>query len=31
MEYSGVGLNNKAPIIAYSSNALYGVGLRFRF
>lgn len=31
MEYSGVGLNNKAPVIAYSSNALYGVGLRFRF
>src|SRR5215472_10502048 len=30
MEYSGVGLNNKAPVIAWSSNALYGVGLRFR-
>jgi predicted porin len=31
MRYSGVGLDNKAPIDAYSSNALYGVGLRFRF
>ena len=31
MEYSGVGLNNKAPVIAYSSNGLYGVGLRYRF
>ncbi|HYL72194.1 MAG TPA: hypothetical protein VEY89_12915, partial [Candidatus Dormibacteraeota bacterium] len=31
MEYSGVGLNNKAPTVAYSSNALYGVGLRCRF
>lgn len=31
MEYSGVGLSNKAPVIAYSSNALYGVGLRCRF
>ena len=31
MEYSGVGLTNKAPVIAYSSNALYGVGLRFKF
>jgi GBP family porin len=30
MEYSGVGLNNKAPVIAFSSNALYGVGLRLR-
>lgn len=31
MQYSGVGLDNKAPVIAYSGNALYGVGLRFRF
>jgi predicted porin len=31
MDYSGVGLANKAPVIAYSSNALYGVGLRLRF
>jgi predicted porin len=31
MRYSGAGLDNKAPVDAYSSNALYGVGLRFRF
>ncbi len=31
MHYSGVGLDKKAPIIAYSNNALYGVGLRFKF
>jgi predicted porin len=31
MEYSGAGLDNKAPVVAWSSNALYGVGLRFRF
>ncbi|HEY8054145.1 MAG TPA: porin, partial [Steroidobacteraceae bacterium] len=31
MQYSGVGLARKAPVLAYSSNALYGVGLRFRF
>lgn len=31
MEYSGAGLDNKAPIDAYSSNALYGVGVRFKF
>jgi predicted porin len=31
MEYSGVGLTKHAPINAFSSNAMYGVGLRFRF
>ncbi len=31
MKYSGEGLDKKAPIIAYSSNAMYGVGLRFKF
>jgi predicted porin len=31
MEYSGAGLRNKAPVIAWSSNSLYGVGLRLRF
>ena len=31
MSYSGVGLDKKAPVIAYSSNAMYGVGLRFKF
>ena len=29
--YSGPGLNKHAPIDAYSSNALYGVGVRFKF
>jgi GBP family porin len=29
--YSGVGLDKKAPVLANSSNALYGVGLRFKF
>ena len=29
--YSGVGLDKKAPTLAYSSNAMYGVGLRFKF
>jgi predicted porin len=31
LSYSGAGLDHKAPILAYSSNAMYGVGLRFRF
>jgi general bacterial porin, GBP family len=31
MSYSGPGLDHKAPVLAYSSNALYGVGLRFKF
>lgn len=31
MQYSGVGLTKHAPADAYSSNALYGVGLRYRF
>jgi hypothetical protein len=31
MHYSGPGLLNHAPIDAYSSNGLYGVGLRFKF
>jgi predicted porin len=31
MEFSGVGLTKHAPINAFSSNAMYGVGLRFRF
>ena len=31
MQYSGVGLTKHAPINAYSSNAMYGIGLRFRF
>jgi predicted porin len=31
MQYSGVGLIKQAPMVAYSSNSLYGVGLRFRF
>jgi predicted porin len=31
MSYSGPGLDHKAPTLAYSSNALYGVGLRFKF
>ena len=31
MHYSGVGLNNRAPIDAFSSNAMYGVGLRYKF
>jgi GBP family porin len=31
MQYSGVGLDHHAPNDAYSSNALYGVGLRFKF
>jgi general bacterial porin, GBP family len=31
MEYSGIGLIKHAPVDAYSSNALYGVGLRYKF
>jgi predicted porin len=31
MEYSGAGLSKHAPIDAYRSNGLYGVGLRYRF
>jgi predicted porin len=29
--YSGVGLYKHAPTVAYSSNAMYGLGLRFKF
>lgn len=31
MEYSGEGLAKHAPINAYSSNALFGTGIRFKF
>lgn len=31
LNYSGVGLNKKAPTLAYANNAMYGVGLRFKF
>lgn len=31
MEFSGDGLTNHAPINAYSSNGMYGVGVRYRF
>jgi general bacterial porin, GBP family len=31
MEYSGVGLYKHAPVNAYKSNDMYGVGLRYRF
>ena len=31
MEYSGVALTNHAPVNAYSSNGMYGIGLRYRF
>lgn len=31
MEYSGAGLSKRAPVTAYSSNGMYGVGLRYRF
>jgi GBP family porin len=31
MSYSGIGLLKHAPTVAYSNNAVYGVGLRFRF
>jgi general bacterial porin, GBP family len=30
-EYSGVGLTKHAPVNAYSSNGMYGVGIRYRF
>ena len=31
MQYSGVGLHNKAPVNAYSNNGMFGVGVRYRF
>jgi predicted porin len=31
MEYSGVGLYKHAPVNAYPSNRMYGIGLRYRF
>jgi len=31
MQYNGVGLTKHAPIDAYSNNAMYGIGIRFRF
>ena len=31
MEYSGPGLTKRAPVNAYSSNGMYGIGLRYRF
>jgi len=31
MRYSGVGLDKRAPVDAYSGNAMCGVGIRFRF
>jgi general bacterial porin, GBP family len=31
LQYSGVGLRNKAPVNAYSSNGMYGFGVRYRF
>jgi len=31
MEYSGPGLTKHAPVNAYSSNGMYGIGLRYRF
>jgi len=31
MQYSGAGLYKHAPINAFSSNAMYGVGIRFKF
>jgi predicted porin len=31
LEYSGAGLAKHAPVNAYSSNVIYGVGLRMRF
>jgi predicted porin len=31
MSYSGVGLDKKAPVIAASSNLMYGIGVRFKF
>ena len=31
LQYTGVGLRNKAPVNAYSSNGMYGFGVRYRF
>lgn len=31
MSYSGIGLDKKLPTQIYSSNAMYGVGIRFKF
>jgi predicted porin len=31
MQYSGAGLYKHAPINAFSNNAMYGVGIRFKF
>ena len=31
IHYSGVGLTKHAPIDAYSSNGMYGIGIRYRF
>jgi len=31
VQYSGVGLTKHAPIVAYSNNAMYGIGIRYRF
>jgi general bacterial porin, GBP family len=31
IQYSGAGLTKKTPVLAYSSNGMYGVGLRFKF
>jgi general bacterial porin, GBP family len=31
MQFSGVGLTKHSPVDAYSSNGMYGVGLRYRF
>jgi predicted porin len=31
MEYSGPGLTKHAPVNAYSSNGMYGIGLRYHF
>jgi len=31
MEYRGDALHKHAPVNAYSSNGMYGIGLRYRF
>lgn len=31
MQYSGVGLDKHTPIDAYKNNAMYGIGIRYRF
>ncbi|MBV8404662.1 MAG: porin [Gammaproteobacteria bacterium] len=31
MEYSGAGLDKHAPVNAYSSNGMYGIGVRYHF